>query len=510
MTAQQATAHEDVVPDDAAQVRYAWRVLTCSSLGIVTVALGSSTLDVALPAVVRGTGASPTQAAWLLLGYLLAQTAGVLVFGRIADVLGRRPSYIWGLAAFSVASLLCALVSTAGPLLVLRTIQGLCAAAVVTNITPLVADAFPERLRMVGLGYNMAVVSIAQVAGPLVGGVLADQAGWRAVFWAFGPVGLLSALWSMRVLKKEHGHARGERFDVVGALLSVIALGTTVAGTSLLGTEGIGDPLVLAMLGVAVVSWPAFVFYESRQATPIVPPVLFRDRERVIGFFGALASSMARLSVLLLVAIYLQATRGMTATEAGVHVVPLALGMLVAAPLAGRLARRVAARTLTTTGMGITVAGMVLLAVSLDPHGTTVPITIGLSAVGFGSGLFSPPNTNSLVGHVPRALRGSANAVRSTMVNGGYVLGTAIGLAVATGSLPDAERDAAYAGRLRSLPGAELGPFTSSTRLAVLVLGAPALVALVLQRWRPKTLSTPSAVAVTTGQPVPEPGPPPA
>jgi EmrB/QacA subfamily drug resistance transporter len=455
---------------DSEQTRYAWRVLSVTSLGVLLTALNSSTLDVALPAVVRGIHAGPGAAGWLLLSYLLATTGGVLVLGRLADVVGRRPSYLAGLVLFTAASLGSGLAPDVGVLLALRVLAGLGAAAVITNTTPLITDAFPDRLRTLGLGFNVTAVSASQVGGPVVGGVVADQLGWRAVFWVFAPLGLVATAWAAATLRHVAAPARTEPFDVKGAMLSVLALSATVLGVSLGGIRGWSDPAVLACLLAALVLWPTFARLQARTTAPLVDLQLFTDRARTLAYAAAFAMSAARFAVVLLLALYLQAARGESASAAGLHVVPVALGMLVAAPLAGRLNRTLSARALSSTGLLLATGGLLALAALLSPTSSYAPIGVALAAVGVGSGLFFPPNTDALVGLAPPDRRGAANAVRSAVQNTGYVLGTALALALVTGPLVPQEKRAAYAGTLHALPGDRLALFTGAYRTTLVVL----------------------------------------
>ena len=183
--------------DDVAQARYAWRVLSVTSLGVLLSGINTSTLDVALPVVARHFSASATESSWIVLSYMLVNTILILVFGRVADIVGRRRLYMVGLAVLTGASVLCGFAPSALVLAICRALQAVGAAALITNTTALLTDAFPRRLLSTGLSFNVTAASAAQVAGPLVGGALAGALGWRAVFWfnvPFGVAGLLSVV----------------------------------------------------------------------------------------------------------------------------------------------------------------------------------------------------------------------------------------------------------------------------------------------------------------------------
>lgn len=470
---------------DGEQARYAWRVFSVTCAGVLITALNTSTLEVALPAVVRGVDAGAGAAGWLLLSYLLATTVGVLVLGRLADVVGRRPSYLAGLVVFSLASLGSGVAPNVEVLLGLRGLAGLGAAAVIVNTTPLIIDAFPERLRTLGLGFNVTMVSAAQLGGPVVGGLLADALGWRAVFWVFAPLGLLAAAWAALTLRRMPQPGRSEKLDRTGALLSVAALATLVLSLSLGGTLGWTHPLVLGCAAASIALWPLFVLLQARHPDPLVDLRLFEDRASSLAYVAAFTMAMSRFSVVLLIAVYLQGARGETATAAGLQIVPVALGMLVAAPLAGRLNRTFPARVLSTAGLLLSASGLLVLAAVVSPTAPYWPIGAAMAAVGAGSGLFFPPNTDAIVGQVPEHRRGAANAVRTTIQNTGYVVGTALSLALVTGPLPAEEKRAAYAGTLGELPGSSLIVFTDAYVRVLVVLAAITLLGALASALRP-------------------------
>jgi len=443
------------------------RVLSVTSLGVLLTALNSSTLDVALPAVVRGIHAGPGAAGWLLLSYLLA-TTGVLVLRRLADVVGRRPSYLAGLVLYTAASLGSGLAPDTGVLLALRVLAGLGAAAVITNTTRLITDAFPDRLRTLGLGFNVTAVSASQVGGPVVGGVVADQLAWRAVFWVFAPLGLVATAWAAATLRHVAAPARTEPLDVKGAMLSVLALSATVLGVSLGGIRGWGDPAVLACLLAALLLWPTFARLQARTTAPLVDLQLFHQA-------GANAGLRRRVRY----------------GGGPVRRCPAARAVPAGGPRPERQRRWSARRTRGPGHARRRSAGRSAQPHPVRPravqHRTTAghrwPARPGRSAepdlvvrtdrgcaaaVGVGSGLFFPPNTDAIAGVAAPDRRGAANAVRSAVQNTGYVLGTA--LALVTGPLVPQEKRAAYACTLHALPGDRLALFTGAYRTTLVVL----------------------------------------
>ena len=218
--------------DEAAQLRYAWRALSVVSLASILTALGSSSLNVALPKVVQHFGASATAANWILLSYMLANTVLMVAFGRLADLFGRRTMYLLGLGVYIGASLLLGFSPGAWFLVGLRVVQAAGGAMLLTNSAALLVDAFPPRQLGRGMGVYIASFSIAQLVGPTLGGVLADRFGWQWVFWYNVPVGAVCLVWGAVVLRKVGGQGRERGIDVPGNLLVLISLGSLLFGLS--------------------------------------------------------------------------------------------------------------------------------------------------------------------------------------------------------------------------------------------------------------------------------------
>lgn len=453
-----------------ARRRYAWRVLSVTSLGSLLASVNTSTLDVGLPVVAKHFHASATEASWTLLAYMMVNTIMILIFGRLADTIGRRRLYQFGLAALTVASLACGLAPDAVTLDVLRGLQGMGSAAVITNTVALLTDAFPAALLTVGLGLSATVVAAAQVIGPLIGGAMATFFGWRAVFWFTVPLGVAGLTWAHRTLRREPRPDRGEPFDLPGALLWSLALGGAVLALAEGGALGWGHPLVVVGVAVFAAAVPALIAVERRVTHPLVDMYLFADRARSMAYLSGFLLAMARFAVVLLVGLYVQAAGQQDPLGAGLRVFPLAVGMGTAAPLAGLLARRYTARALSTTGLGLTGAGLVALSTVVHPHADAVAVACCLFVIGFGSGTFLTPNTSSIMAGVRPDRRGIANGVRSMLQNTGYLTSTALVLAIITSGLPGPAKQAAYAGTLATLAPASLDTFTAGVHVALLVL----------------------------------------
>lgn len=465
--------------------RYAKLVLSVTTLGVLLTGLAASSLTVALPVVVRHFHASPRAANWLLLSYMLVTTVLILSFGRLADIVGRRRLYIAGLGLFTLASFAAGLAPNTGVLMGMRTLQAVGAAAIITNTTALLTDAFPPHQLALGIGLNLTIISAAQTIGPVVGGLAATLAGWRAVFWINMPVGVAGVVWASVVLRRPARRTGRESFDLVGAALSFGVIGTLVLTLSEGGALGWTSGSVLAGAAGFLACAPLFLWWQWRRPAPLVDLSLFADRERAMGYLASLLVAIARFAVVLLVSLYVQATRGLDPFQAGLQVLPIAVGIMLASPVAGRLALRIPLRRLAATGLVITVVSLGAMALTVAPDRGYPLLPAQLFAVGIGSGLFLAPNSSSIMARVPAARRGIANGVRSMIQNTGYLTSTALSLAIVTSSMPAAQKAMFYSGDVRQLTGSDLGRLTGGYRLAFALLALLAAAALLVSLLRP-------------------------
>jgi EmrB/QacA subfamily drug resistance transporter len=457
--------------DSPVDMAYAWRVLTVTSLGTMLQGLNASTLIVALPTVSAHFAATPSEASWFLLSYMLVNTVCILSFGRLADIFSRKRIYILGLGLLTFASLCCGLATSPAMLIMFRALQGIGAAAIISNSVALLTDAFPRRALSVGLGIQLSVSATSQVLGPVLGGALATWLGWRAVFWFNVPVGICGVLWAVLSLRKPaRSVRRAEKFDVTSAILSFVTLGSLVMGLVQAGSHGWSSNGAIAGGVVFLITLPGFLFLQSQRKFPLVDIGIFRDLRRSMAYLSAFLVSISRQSVALLVSLYAQAVSGMNAFQAGIRVTPVACGMILAAPIAGRLARNMTPKLLSTSGLVILAVGLILLMLGLEAGPDYGLVAVGLFAVGAGSGSFLIPNTNDIMQGVNADRRGVANALRSMLQNTGTLLSSGLSLAIVTGGLATVEKRAVYAGSLSMFPESSLEQFQSNYRIALGVL----------------------------------------
>jgi MFS family permease len=424
--------------------RYKWIVLSNTTMGVLIATVDGSIVIISLPAIFRGIGLDPLAPGnigyllWMILGYLLVTAVLVVALGRLGDMFGRVRMYNLGFVIFSGASLALSLDPFSGGLGALwligwRVIQAFGGAMLTANSAAILTDAFPVRQRGMALGINQITALAGQFLGLLAGGLLA-AIDWRAVFWVSVPIGVIGTIWSYRTLREVGTRSRG-RIDWVGNL-------TFTAGTALLlaaitygiqpyhgNPTGWTNPTVLGGVGLGVLLLIAFCIAETKVKEPMFQLSLFRIRAFAAGNLAALLTAIARGGLQFMLIIWLQGIwlplhgfdYEQTPLWAGIYMLPLTCGFLIAGPLSGYLSDRFGARMFATGGLvivAVSFVGLIVLPVNFG-----YPSFAGLLLLsGLGQGMFSAPNTSAIMSSVPANQRGVASGMRSTFQNSGTAL----------------------------------------------------------------------------------------
>ncbi|MEU6721677.1 MFS transporter [Nonomuraea sp. NPDC046802] len=461
------------------RLRYAWRVCAVTSLGLVLIGIAGSTLNVALPTVVRHFHATPLQSGWILLAFLLVNTASLVFFGRVADLLGRREVYLAGFALFTVASLLAGLSPTVEFLIAMRVVQAVGASMILANGTVIIADAFPPDRLSQGMGVYMGMLSVAQLAGPTLGGLIAKAAGWQWIFWVNVPAGLIAFAVGVAILRKMPRRPK-EPVDALGNVLVFAALSALLLALSEAGSGGLSSPVVLAGVGLFVLLLPLIVLAERRSSNPVLDLRLFGGRLLAYANLASFCNALARAALILVVALYFQAARGLDSFTAGLSVLPVPVGIGLASPIVGMLGRRVSPYALSVVGAVMSAAGLGTLMLTADPGTPYWVIGIGLFVAGCGSGTFLTGNTTQVMRALPSGSLGVVNGFRVMIMNVGIVISVGLSLSVLTSTLGPELRAQVYAGTLSTLSPVAVGQLMDGFQRAYAVLFTVALVGALL------------------------------
>lgn len=484
---------------EADHANYKWWALSCTSLGMLLATLNSGTLVIALPDLERALGVGLLTLVWVILAFMIASTVLVLTFGRLSDVFGRKRAFVIGFAVFTVASLGAGFATGGTSLILWRILQGVGGALLFANASALVTDAFPREELGVAMGTNVMIAGVGLVAGPVLGGALV-KISWHWVFWFNVPLGLLGTLWAATVLQELTTPEHEQRFDWLGTITFVLGLTGLTYGLSRGGLVDWTSTMTVAPLIVAAVLLPAFVLVEKRAASPMLDLTLFQDRGFNAATGAAFLSGLSRFSLTFVFVLYFQGALGDDPILAGVKLAPLAVGMLISSPLAGRYADRHGARSLSAIGLIVSALGMAGMA-TLQVGTPYILTATWLLIAGIGSGMFNSPNTAAMMGAVPVHRRGIAGGTRMMLQNTGSVLSIALLLAIVTNGIPKETLLSIFSGVSSGLSDAALDPFIHNLHVAMWVLTATSVAAAIVALMRPATTGTQSAVADVPAKP---------
>jgi MFS family permease len=424
--------------------RYKWVALANTTAGMFMATVDGSIVIIALPAIFRGIHLDPlapgniSYLLWMIMGYRLVQAVLVVTLGRLGDIYGRVKIYNAGFVIFTAASVLLSFdpyIGGRGALWLIgwRVLQAVGGSMLMANSAAILTDAFPAEQRGFALGTNQIAGLAGQFIGLVAGGLLAAW-DWRAVFWINVPVGIYGTLWAYWKLR-DNGERHRARIDWWGNITFAIGLGAVLIGI----TDGIqpyghdsmgwANPVVIGLIGGGTALLAAFAVIETKIADPMFHIALFRIRAFTAGSVAGLLTAIARGGLQFMLIIWLQGiwlplhgyAYSDTPLWAGIYLLPLTSGFLIAGPTSGILSDRFGSRGIASAGMAVfggSFIGLMLLPVDF-PYWA---FALLIAANGIGSGMFASPNSSSIMGSVPARHRGAASGMRSTFQNSGTAL----------------------------------------------------------------------------------------
>ncbi len=401
-----------------------WLILGAMCVSLVLVVMSVSALNVSLPTLSQELGASGAELQWIVDAYALVFGGLLLAMGGLGDRYGRRGALQVGMAIFAIGSMAASFAQAPGPLIAARAVMGIGAALIMPATLSIITHVFPGHERAKAISIWAAFAGLGGAIGPVIGGYLIVNHSWQAIFYLNLPVVALALAASVLIVptSRDPSHAR---LDVVGALLSIISLAAILFGVIEGPSRGWFSAEVWTGFIVGAAAGAGFIWWEKRTPQPLLPLEFFRDRGFSAGNMAIALAFFVMFAFFFVVTQYMQLVRGYDAFHSALRVLPLAAGLIIAAPSSDRLAARFGAPNVVAGGLFL--VALALLGISFadanTSYGLLVPVFIGL---GFGMGVAMAPATTIIMDTPPPAKAGVGSAMNDTSREVGGAVGIAV------------------------------------------------------------------------------------
>lgn len=433
--------------------------------------LMGAAVNIALPQIGTEFGMNAVGLSWVTMAFLLASAVFLVPLGKLGDMWGRKKMFLLGNVFLFLASFMCAVASSSSLLIFSRIIQGVGGAMIVTTSVAMVISAFPLAERGKVIGLNVSAVYVGLSAAPVLGGFLTQALGWRSLFIITGVVSLLIVFLVYFKIRTEWREDAKDKFDWKGSLVYMPSMTALMYGFSKLPTNSAIVYVVLGLLGLI-----AFVRIEMKSKFPVLNMQLFFHNKVFAGSnLSAFINYAATFAVSFLLSLYLQYAKHLSPQQAGLILITQPILMSAVSMFSGRLSDKMNPRILASTGMSISVIGLLMLAFVGQETSQTFLI-VALAILGFGFGLFSSPNTNMIMSSVEKRFYGVASATVSTMRSTGMMFS----MAMATLSLHLFVGD-------KQISDSNVHAFIQSSQLVYFIFSALCVLGVFLSLLRAKT-----------------------
>ena len=418
-------------------MQYKWKTLSVTSVGSLMAAVDSTVVLLALLPIAGELHSDYVEMVWIVIAYILVNTAFVLSLGRIGDMYGRKRMYNLGFAVFTAGSVLCGMSVNALMLIAFRAVQGFGAALLTANSFAILSEAFPAQERGRAFGLNSIVWGVGSITGIVLGGLVITFTTWRLIFWINLPVGIFGTYWAYRALHPSARAAKNETFDLPAAVFFTLGLLFLLLAVTWGLLNSWTDPLVYLFFAATPVALAAFVVWEVKYSNdPIVDFSMFRNRVFTLSITTASIQSLALFAVDFLLVFYLEGIKGLDILTASYLIVPMAAMVSITGPFGGMLSDRIGARIVATLGLAVQAAVLLFFSFFLTTATPLLDIGIAEAVYGIGGGLFWPANTSTIMSAAPPRQYGVASGVMNTFRNTGMVMSFALALVAATSVIP--------------------------------------------------------------------------
>lgn len=403
-----------------AQINKNWLLATTMVSSFFNPLMGAA-VNIALPQIGDEFGMNAVGLSWVTMSFLLSSAVFLVPLGKAGDMWGRKKMFLLGNVFLALASLMCAFAWSGDLLILSRFMQGVGSAMMLSTSMAIVISAFPPQDRGKVIGMNVSAVYVGLSAAPILGGLLTQSLGWRSLFMISGVVSALIVMLIILKVKSEWVEDADDKFDWKGSLIYMPSMTALMYGFSKLPTTPAIIYTALGLIGLL-----AFVLVEMKSPYPVLNMKLFFENKVFAGSnLSAFINYAATFAVSFLLSLYLQYAKHLSPREAGMLLITQPILMAGVAMFSGRLSDKMNPRILASSGMALSVVGLLMLAF-VEQDTSQTYIVGALAVLGFGFGLFSSPNTNMLMSSVEKRFYGVASATVSTMRSTGMMFSMAI------------------------------------------------------------------------------------
>jgi EmrB/QacA subfamily drug resistance transporter len=417
-------------------MEYKWKAFSVTSVGSLMSAVDSTIVLLALLPIAEDIRSDYVTMVWVVIAYILANTALVLSLGRLADMYGRKRMYNFGFVVFIAGSALCGFATSGLTLVGFRAVQGVGAALLAANSFAILSEAFPMNERGRAFGANSIVWGSGTVLGIILGGLIITYTSWRLIFLINVPIGAFGTLWAYRTLRATKGNNEKQSFDFPATTAFTAGLLALLVGVTWGLIYSWTDPVTLSSILASPFLFLLFVYWETRYSRdPVIDFSFFKNRVFSLSILTAMLQSLALFSVNFLLIFYLEGIAGLSVLTASYLIIPMALVSSVVGPFAGSLSDRFGARIIASAGLVIQMAVLFVLS-RLTANATLLQIGVIEAFYGLGGGMFWPANTSAIMASSPSARYGVASGIMNTFRNTGMVMSFVLTLTAVTSVIP--------------------------------------------------------------------------
>jgi len=405
-----------------------WSILLIVVLSIFMSALDGSIVNVALPTMAKNLQVTSGAIAWVSIVYLIAISATMLLFGRLGDIWGKTRIFKYGIALFTLGSLLCGITHSLNILLIARIIQAIGAAGMMANSQGIITGVFPPQERGRALGLTGTFVALGSLAGPSLGGIIIAYTSWEYIFWINVPIGIIVLILGMKLLPPA-GQRNSEKVDYYGAVLFIFTIVLLFSALGQVQNVGFTAPVVWISLIVVVILFVIFLKVERSSAMPLLELNLFRNKWFTVSIICSFISFVAIFCSNIILPFYLQDVLYFSPGRAGAFLSIYPLVLALVAPISGILSDKIGSEILTLSGLGLTSLGLFLMS-TLNENPSYLAMGIFLAIMSLGNGLFQSPNTSLIMSTLPKNKLGIGGGISAFVRNLGMICGITLATTV--------------------------------------------------------------------------------